>query len=442
MSHIQEQEFKPRGMCSPSQSRAAQSGYGVPSQEQQTDGFARDFDSLISRDDAAETMGQLALVTTRDDPFGVDLKLDHTRDHFECPACRQANKALLLTGADLAAMPFDDAKTAWCLLRRQSAGLRERTHEATLGYLNSMGVFFGRMRLCDITPGHVRAYQIARKRNTLRIEGTDRHPWPDPVGNSYINHEIATLGLMMKFASLWHRIKPYYSPLPVPKWSPRDVLTVEQEEALFKHLPKKPEAALAYWVAAITNNTTASGMELRGLRLKHLFLTDVIAEIYIPEDSVKNDSRPRKIALNNKARWAVGECLKRAIRLGATDPEHFLFPFRLKRNVYDPTRQASPFFLRKSWAKLQAATGFVNLRPHDLRHQCITSMLENGVQPETVTAIAGHVGRKMLEYYSHHRKQVKYAAVMTLEAKKPPARETAPKRVNRRGSAQREVGIA
>jgi integrase len=385
------------------------------------DGFELDFDSLVDGPEEA-TMGKLALVPGFINPFSLDLKLDHTRDHFECPACRQANKAVQLTGAELAAMPFDEAKAAWCLLRRQQAGLRQRTHEATLGYLNAMGRFFGRMRLCDITPGQVRSYQIARSRNVLRIEGAETHPWDEPVSNSYINHEIATLGKMMKFAALWHRIKPYYSALPVRRWSPREVLTIDQEERFFRELPKHPEAALAYWVAAITNNTTASGMELRGLRLKHIFLRgQEDSEIYIPEDAVKNDSRPRKLALNTLARWAVAQCFKRALRLGATDPDHYLFPFRIKRNLYDPARPASRFFLRKSWSKLRAATGFVNLKPHDLRHQCITSMLENGVNPETVIAIAGHVGRKMLEYYSHHRRQVKYAAVMTLEAKKPQA---------------------
>jgi integrase len=117
----------------------------------------------------------------------------------------------------------------------------------------------------------------------------------------------------------------------------------------------------------------------------------------------------------------VGECLKRALKLGACEPDHFLFPFWCKRNLYDPTRPASRWFLRKSWAKLQKATGFLELNPHDLRHQCITKMLENGVNPETVIAIAGHVGRKMMEYYAHQRRQVKYAAVLTLETKKAPA---------------------
>lgn len=401
-----------------------------PLQSNPPDGFERDFEG---RPSAPETMGQLALVKPPPNPFALDLKLDHTRDHVNCPACQVANQALRITGAELAAMRFVDAGAAWTLLRKQSASLRARTHEASEGYLAALAKFFGDLRLTDITPGHVRAYQIARLNNHLRVDGQELHPWKRKASHSYVNHEIATLGLLMRFAGLWHRIKPYYFPLPVPRWSPREVLSEEQEARLFAALPAHPGAALAYYVAAITNNTTASGIELRGLRLKNIFLNGQIAEIYIPEDSVKNDSRPRRIALNSQARWAVSECLKRALRLGACKPDHYLFPFRLKRNLYDPTRPAARTFLRKSWARLQATSGLYDLKPHDLRHQCITSMLEKGVAPETVIAIAGHVGHKMLEYYSHHRRQVKYAAVMTLEAKKPVASERQPTRRRKSG---------
>jgi len=132
---------------------------------------------------------------------------------------------------------------------------------------------------------------------------------------------------------------------------------------------------------------------------------------------VKNNSRPRKIPLNDKARWAIGECLKRALKLGSCEPDHYLFPFRVVRNEFDPKRQASKSWLRKSWDKLRTATGFYDLSPHDLRFHCITRMLENDVNPETVIAIAGHVSRKMMEYYAHQRTRVKYAAVLAIEPK-------------------------
>jgi hypothetical protein len=47
------------------------------------------------------------------------------------------------------------------------------------------------------------------------------------------------------------------------------------------------------------------------------------------------------------------------------------------------------------------------------------------VNPETVIAIAGHVGRKMMEYYAHQRTRVKYAAVMAIEPKPKPRPTTA-----------------
>lgn len=395
------------------------------------DGFTLDFDSLIDAPDFASEnkLAHLALVQVSGSTSACDPNnsLDHTADHADCPACQATNRALVADNLDLAAMPFSQAARSWMILRRHSE-LHERTHETTQGYINALEKFFGAVRLRDITPGHIRGYQIARLNNRLRSAGRELKPWKQAAGHSMVNHELSVIGQMLTHSKLWHRIKPYYFPLSIPSWSPRDILSEEEEERLWEVASRHPDAALAYWVATITNNTTASGMELRGLRLKNLFLKadDEISEIYIPDDSVKNTSRPRKIALNATAKWAVAQCYKRALKLGCCEPEHYLFPFWLKRNSYDPTRPASRWFLRKSWDKLRTATGFSDLNPHDLRHNCITRMLENDVNENTVIAIAGHVGKKMMEYYAHHRRRVKYAAVLAIEPvkKKPPASET------------------
>lgn len=403
--------------------------------EKQTDGFTQNFDSLIDIPQSVDTdiMGQLSLVKSSGSlqgPFDLDPSRQHTLDHVNCPACQAANDALQVNSADMAGMLFSEASKLWTLLRAQSNSLRPRTHETTDDYLNTLGKFFSKVRLCDITPGHIHNYQISRMNNLVHAGGQELHPWKRKAGNSIINHELSVMGQMLTRCCLWHRIKPYYFPLEMPNWSPREILTEKQEEELWKVASKHPEAALAYWVATITNNTTAAGIELRGLRLKNIFLRGdkEISEIYIPEDSVKNNSRPRKIALNLTATWAVGECYKRALKLGSCEPDHYLFPFRNKRrnHDWDPTRPASRWFIRNSWTKLRAATGFVDLNPHDLRHHCITRLLENDVNPETVIAIAGHVGRKMMEYYAHQRTRVKYAAVLAIESKKkPPVSETA-----------------
>lgn len=341
----------------------------------------------------------------------------HTIDHVNCPACIAADEELQGLDVDFASLLFADAGTYWMRLRAQSS-LKMATHAATQGNIEALAKFFGALRICDITPGHMRGYQLARPLNLVRVRGQELHPWKRKAGNMLVNHELGVIQQMLRHCGLWKHIREFYFPLAVKSWSPCTILTEEEEERLFAVASKHPEAALAYWVASITDHTSASGIELRGLRLKHLFLpAEGIAEIYIPEDSVKNNSRPRKIPLNSQARWAVEQCLRRALRMGSCEPEHYLFPFRTKRNSFDPTRPASKSWLRKSWDKLRTATGFYDLSPHDLRFHCITRLLENDVNPETVIAIAGHVSHKMLEYYAHQRTRVKYAAVLAIESR-------------------------
>jgi integrase len=355
--------------------------------------------------------------------------LQHTADHRDCPACIEADLFLVQIDSDFSRLPFSQAAKLWMALRRRDHSLKPRTHESNALYIVALGRFFAPIRLLDITAGNLKMYQDARQSNRLVTAEGETRPWKKPAGHSIINHELSTLAQILKHAKLWEKLKPYYFPLGIPKWSPRDVLTEEDEQELFAKAASHPEAALAYWLACITNNTTAVGCELRGLRLKHIFLKPAteISEIYIPADAVKNSSRPRKIALNRTARWAVEQCYKRALQLGACQPDHYLFPGRCnrdkdapilangKRARWNPARPSSRWFLRKSWDKLRAVTGFPLITPYVLRHQCITRLLENDVQPETVRAIAGHVTQQMMEYYSHIRAGAKYAAVMAIE---------------------------
>jgi len=351
-------------------------------------------------------------------------ELGHTSDHQNCPACRALDAALQVERKNISSLTFAEARLYWASRRLQATGVKEGTHERDDAYMEALSRFFT-MRLRDITPGHLRSYQIARAKNSMRIGDVDTKPWKQRATNSTINHELALLGRILGHCRLWKNLKDYYFPLPVPKWSPRTIMEEDEEAEFFARGAEHPQARLAYLVAILTNNTTASGSELRFLRLKHIFLKPAgeISEIYIPPEAVKNESRPRKIQLNRTAKWAVGQLYARALQLGCADPEHFLFPFWLKRNAYDPTRPASKTFLRKSWATLREITGRPELRPHDMRHHCITRLLEEGNDPETVRSIAGHLRPEMTEYYSHQRKRVKYKALARIDPakKKPPA---------------------
>lgn len=284
-----------------------------------------------------------------------------------------------------------------------------RTIEAYETYFEALYRFFGLLSLEKITAGHLREYQRMRAANADRL-------WRRRAGASAINHELNTLAQLLEYAGLWQAIKPYYQPLRLPRWTPRRVMTPDEEQKLFIVASSNPDFELAYLVASLTNNTTASGCELRLLQIEHFKLLSANGpEILVPSDRVKNEDRGRRIPLNSTAQKQAERILARAARLGAVDSKHYAFPFRVKRNEYDPTRPASRSWLRKQFQAMREAAGLPWLRPHDLRHQAITRMLELGAPEKTVMSIAGHVSRQMLDHYSHIRMDAKRAVTNALE---------------------------
>jgi integrase len=312
---------------------------------------------------------------------------------------------------------------------REVQNLKPRTHEFTNGALESLAKYFGDLPLAAITPSDLRGFQVARAANRVRMETGDVSPWRKTAGNSCINHELSVLQQILALGGMWEPLRPWYSPLPVASWSPREVPSIDQEVNLFDAAARHPEAQLALWVATITTNTSASGSELRHMRLRHLVLRNPIlarSDVYIPQEGCKNSVRPRKIPLNETARRAFENCYRRALDLGCSDPDDYLFPFRTKRNHFDPKQPASRSWLRKSWGHLRRIVQMPKLCPHDLRLLFVTRSLEAGVMPEIVQALSGHKSRKMMDYYSKFRMEPKLEAVDVIErvhiaSKKPPA---------------------
>lgn len=362
----------------------------------------------------------------------------HTMGHVHCPACLGTGLMLTAVDADFSSLPFREASPIWIEIRKQRS-LRPATHECTRGYLSALERFFAEIRLDRIHAGHLREYQIARETNRLLIQEPgdlarfrEISPWRKRAGASMINHELNTLKQMLQHCRLWAPLAPYYHARSIPSWSPREIPDEDEEKRLFEAVKKNPEVALATWVATITANTSASGCELRGMRLKHLILREPTLDksgvdrtpslIVIPREATKNDERPRRIPLNVAAKLAFMHCLDRAYRLGSCREDDYLFPFREKKNKYDPTRPASKWWLRNNWNKLRETAEMPDVRPHDMRHLFITRMLESGQDEQTVQELAGHRDRKMMVYYSHFRMDRKLEAVMAIGAgrKKPP----------------------
>nr|WP_030917698.1 tyrosine-type recombinase/integrase [Streptosporangium amethystogenes] len=58
-----------------------------------------------------------------------------------------------------------------------------------------------------------------------------------------------------------------------------------------------------------------------------------------------------------------------------------------------PSRRGTPMGpdnLRRSWGAIRKAAGLGDMRFHDLRHTCVTLLLNLGVPPQVVRDIVGH----------------------------------------------------
>lgn len=344
---------------------------------------------------------------------GVE-SLQHTLHHQNCPACAAA-LALASAEKKMASCSLSAAAALW-LSGKIARRLRPKTLECCQGHIRALLLFFGDMPLADFHAGSLRAYQLARSAGTGCFA---RDGIPRPAGPSAVNHELNALGQILRRAGLWDHIRDYYAPLAEPEWTGPKTFSQTEQQVLFDSAALDPNLELADIVFRITRNTTASGCELRGLRLRNIDLAASPPRIAIPADATKNTVRPRTIPLNHEGLEAVQRALDRAHRLGAWQPRHYLFPFRVNRALWDPNRPASKSWLRKQTAALRERTGIAHLRPHAFRHLAVTELLESGVPEQAVISVAGWVSRKMIERYSHTRMEFKAEAVAVLDRKQP-----------------------
>jgi integrase len=290
--------------------------------------------------------------------------------------------------------------------------------------------FQGR-RVCEVDNAAIRDYQKKRAKQ---------------VGNRTINLECKLLRLVLKAAKVWAHVADEYKPLPEDRRGPGRALEPAEEKLLFNTAKSKPEWDAAFYAALAASNTTMRGHELKKLRLADVDLVN--GELVIRKS--KTNAGERKIPLNGAAVWAFAKLLERANALGATEPEHFLFPgFKYKQTKsaaaprgtgYDPERHQKTW--RSAWRSLvketakragnlahgsavaagavpesaeterkKAMAAIAGLRFHDLRHCAITRLAESEASDQTIMSIAGHLDRKMLEHYSHIRNAAKRKAL-------------------------------
>lgn len=325
--------------------------------------------------------------------------------NFQAQA-EKARKTIMDHATDLKDAPFPEAALRW--LEQKQMYNRDTTLNCYRDYLKRLVTYFT-MPLKDIHIGHIMEYQARMKKKY--------HP-------ESVNHDINMLSQIMKRADLWAPIKEHYHPLPKPETDPPKVLSDYEETRFFEFASKNEGTWLAYWVASLTNNTTASGKELRMLQLKDIDIESDPPLFRVPKN-MKNLNRPRTIPLNERGAEIMRRMLRRAHSLGSTQPHHYLFPFRHKNRRFEPTRPATQSWLKWQWnhlidAAMEAKVISFRIKPHNLRHQAITKLLDNGVPIETVRELAGHgVDSVVTRHYYHGRVERLKSAVDLISPPKP-----------------------
>jgi integrase len=295
-----------------------------------------------------------------------------------------------LPEGEIARWPFERAASHYlqtdAVLRLRASSLKKEAF-----FLVRPAKLFGHLACERITAAHIQQLQAEMK--------------DDGCKNTYNNLVLGATGRVLKLAKVWRRIRD-----DVKRLSEKDnkpvarVLEPEEKRRLFEVAKTSPNWTTAYAAALIAASTTARGADLRSLRWSDVDLFEGV--VTIPDS--KSEAGKRRIPLNSDAVLGFGLLLDRASTLGIAGPESYVFP-ACEHSHIDATRSQKTW--RTSWRKLTRAAGLKGLRFHDLRHQCITELLEAGAPEAAVLSIAGHVSRKMMEHYSHIRMEAKRKAL-------------------------------
>lgn len=352
--------------------------------------------------------------------------LKHTLGHIDCPACEGLRD--MHAAAISANLSFFEASDLFLRLRTleslpinsSARFISKRTIHDYQSYAKTLNLFFAVLILKDIHPGHIRAYQHARLQGSepfIRRRRPHEPLGPCPAGPLMIKHELMFLKMVMTRAGAWteelqlqHKYEPIrYDPPDVPR-----ALSPDEQNTWIEvsRLKKRWEVVHHFSVLAITCCTNPK--ELYSARLGNLNLFHQV--LTISGRSAKNRYRVRTIPLiTPEVMWAAEQLISRAKECGATDPQHYLFPFRKGNGPYDVGRSMTDSGMKRSWEEVQQATGLDWFNPYGCRHTGITRYAEAGMAVDTIMSMAGHVGERMRRHYTHISDQAKVKA-LTLAA--------------------------
>ena len=289
----------------------------------------------------------------------------------------------------------------WLDLKKPTLAPRSHLIERTnLGHLLP---WLGNLLVTDIGADDIARYQQHR----LRAGAAPKT----------INLEIGTLRAILRRQRLWANIQPDVRFLPVRDTVGRS-LTPDEEKRLLTACSESRSRSLLPAVT-LALQTALRYSELRLLRWRQVDL----ARRYLTVGESKTDTgRGRVIPLNDRATTTLSFW---ADQFPDRQPDHCVFPTerygaggdRFLPRIYstDPARPINSW--KQAWETAKKRAG-VTCRFHDLRHCCVTRMLEGGAPLAVVASILGWSSAttvRMAKRYGHIGHVAQRQAVDILE---------------------------
>lgn len=306
------------------------------------------------------------------------------------------------------------ASDAWLEMKKPTLAPKSYLIEET--NLTHLLPVLGQKLLTDITAEDISRYQQKRRKEKARTSA-DRLTAPKTV-----NLEVGTLRAILRRHRLWANLQPDVRMLAVPD-DVGKALNPKEEKKLLDACAESRSRSLLPAVLLALN----TGMRYSDLRLLGWSQIDLEKRTVRVGKSKTEAGTGRTIPLNDRA-TAVSKFW--ADQFPNRAPEQFVFPrerygaggdkFVPCVHSIDPSRPIGSW--KKSWESAKTKSN-VTVRFHDLRHTCVTRMLEGGAPLSVVASIMGWSAAttvRMAKRYGHIGQVAQRQAVEMLEANRKP----------------------
>lgn len=267
---------------------------------------------------------------------------------------------------------------------------------------------FGKLLISEITNDKISSFQRQRQK--------------DGAAGREINMETGVLRMILRKHRLWHLLAPDFHPMPERSDVGRALSTQEVDKIIEAAVASRSRSLFPALMTYL--HTGVRSTELR--KMRWLQVDFIRREIHVGKSKTRGGDG-RGIPLNDEAFEILVEWHS---RFQDPKPNDFVFPSERygfdghkshltgKVAVYDLDPSKPMGSWKSSWTACRKAAG-VWCRLHDLRHTFISALGDAGVPESTMKAIAGWMSAKMLELYSHTRRQAKRDAVSKLPRRRP-----------------------